>query len=196
LGKYSKEPTIRVRINGWINAPELRVIDEEGGNLGVISLSEALKRAEAVGLDLIEISPNVNPPIAKIMEYGKYLYEQKKKQREHKAKSHATETKSLQMRIGTSEQSLGIKAKQASEWLSEGHRVKFGLYLQGRAKYLDKKFLEERMHRFLKLLTVDYKVAEPPTSGPKGMTIVIEKGKAVAITSATTTAPAEKPENK
>lgn len=177
MGTYRKEPSIRVRINGWITAPELRVIGSDGANLGVISLSDALKAAEASGLDLIEISPNAAPPIAKIMEYGKYLYEQKKKQREHKAKSHATETKSLQMRIGTSEQSLAIKAKQASEWLSEGHRVKFGLYLQGRAKYLDKKFLETRMERFLKLLTVDYKVAEPPTSGPKGMTIVIEKGK-------------------
>ncbi len=180
MGKYSKEPTIRVRINGWITAPELRVIDAEGGNLGVMSLADATKAAQAAGLDLIEISPTANPPIAKIMEYGKYLYEQKKKQRENKAKSHATETKSLQMRIGTSEHSLGIKAKQASEWLSEGHRVKFGLYLQGRAKYLDKKFLEERMNRFLKLLTVDYKVAEAATSGPKGMTIVIEKGKSDA----------------
>src|SRR5690606_31857694 len=140
----------------------------------VMSTSEAMKAALAAGLDLIEISPTANPPIAKIMEHGKYLYEQKKKQREAKAKSHATETKSLQMRIGTSDHSLGIKAKQASEWLSEGHRVKFGLYLQGRAKYLDKKFLETRMDRFLKLLTVDYKVAEPPQSGPKGMTITIE----------------------
>ncbi len=145
-----------------------------------MSNSDAQKAAQAAGLDLIEISPTAKPPIAKIMEYGKYLYEQKKKQREHKSKSHATETKSLQMRIGTSDHSLGIKAKQASEWLSEGHRVKFGLYLQGRAKYLDKKFLETRMDRFLKLLTVDYKVAEPPTSGPKGMTIVIEKSKSEA----------------
>jgi translation initiation factor IF-3 len=180
LAKYSKEPSVRVRINGWITAPELRVIDSDGQNLGVMSNSDAMKAAQAAGLDLIEISPTAKPPIAKIMEYGKYLYEQKKKQQENKKKSHATETKSLQMRIGTSDHSLGIKAKQASEWLSEGHRVKFGLYLQGRAKYLDKKFLETRMDRFLKLLTVDYKVAEPPQSGPKGMTIVIEKGKIAA----------------
>ncbi|MEK7579339.1 MAG: translation initiation factor IF-3 [Patescibacteria group bacterium] len=177
MGKYSKETTVRVRINERITAPELRVIGAEGENLGVLSREAALTAAKDVGLDLIEISPTARPPVAKIMEYGKYLYAEKKKQREQKVKSHSTETKSLQMRIGTSEHSLGIKAKQASEWLSEGHRVKFELFLQGRAKYLDKKFLEERMQRFLKLLTVDYKVAEPPTKSAKGMALVIEKGK-------------------
>ncbi len=141
----------------------------------MLSRDEALAQAKDAGLDLIEISPNANPPVAKIMEYGKYLYQEKKKQREHKAKSHATETKSIQIKIGTSEHSLGIKAKQASEWLTEGHRVKFELYLQGRAKYMEQGFLEERMKRFLKLLTVDFKVADEPRKGPKGLTMIIEK---------------------
>ncbi len=165
----------RVRINNAIQAPELRVIGGEGENLGVLSRDEALAEAAKVGLDLIEISPAANPPVAKIMEYGKYLYTEKKKQREHKAKSHATETKAIQVKIGTSEHSLGIKAKQASEWLTEGHRVKFELYLQGRSKYMDQGFLEERMKRFLKLLTVDYKVADEPRKGPKGLTMILEK---------------------
>ena len=166
---------LRERINNQIRASELRVIDEDGSNLGVLPFKEALASASSRGLDLIEISPNAVPPVAKSMEYGKYLYELKKKQREHKAKSHATETKAIQVKIGTSEHSLGIKAKQASEWLSEGHRVKFELYLSGRAKYMDKTFLGERMKRFLKLLTTDYKVAEEPRQGPKGMNMIIEK---------------------
>jgi len=169
------QPSARIRVNERINAPELRVIGEEGENYGVLSRDEALAKAAEVELDLIEISPNANPPVAKIMEYGKYLYQEKKKQREHKAKSHATETKAIQIKIGTSEHSLGIKAKQASSWLTEGHRVKFELYLQGRAKYMEKGFLEERMKRFLKLLTVDYKVADEPRRGPKGLTMIIEK---------------------
>lgn len=169
--------TNRIRINQAITAPELRVVAADGTNIGVLSRADALKEAADRDLDLIEISPNAVPPIAKIMEYGKYLYEQKKKQREVKAKSHATETKSLQMRIGTSDDSLGIKARQASEWLTEGHRVKFELYLKGRAKYLDKDFLKTRMERFLKLVTVEYKVASGPISGPKGMSLVIEKAK-------------------
>lgn len=169
--------TTRIRINQSIAAPELRVIAADGSNLGVMSRTDALAMAADRELDLIEISPNAIPPIAKIMEYGKYLYEQKKKQRETKAKSHATETKSLQMRIGTSDDSLGIKAKQASEWLNEGHRVKFELYLQGRAKYLESDFLKTRIDRFLKLITVDYRIAGEPTKGPKGMSIIIERAK-------------------
>lgn len=167
--------SVRVRINNAIQAPELRVIGSEGENLGVLSRDEAFAQAKGVGLDLIEISPGATPPVAKIMEYGKYLYQEKKKQREHKAKSHATETKSIQVKIGTSEHSLGIKAKQASEWLSEGNRVRFELYLQGRSKYMDHAFLEERMKRFLKLLTADYKIAEEPRKGPKGLAMIIEK---------------------
>lgn len=166
---------MRVRINDAIRSPELRVITASGENFGVLSRDEALAKAREMELDLIEISPAAKPPVAKIMEYGKYLYEQKKKQREHKAKSHATETKAIQIKIGTSDHSLGIKAKQASEWLTEGHRVKFELYLQGRAKYMEKGFLEERMKRFLKLLTVEHKVAEEPRRGPKGLTMIIEK---------------------
>lgn len=172
---HSNQSSVRTRVNERIQAPQLRVIGEDGENYGVLSRDEALAQAKDAGLDLIEISPNANPPVAKIMEYGKYLYQEKKKQREHKAKSHATETKSIQIKIGTSEHSLGIKAKQASEWLTEGHRVKFELYLQGRAKYMEQGFLEERMKRFLKLLTVDFKVADEPRKGPKGLTMIIEK---------------------
>ena len=175
MNRFQKPGTGRVAINEAIRAKELRVIGSSAENYGVITREEALAKAKEEGLDLIEISPAAVPPVAKIMEYGKYLYEQKKKQREHKTKSHATETKAVQIKIGTSEHSLGIKAKQASEWLSEGHRVKFELYLAGRAKYMEKGFLEERMRRFLKLLTVDYKVADEPRKGPKGMTMMIEK---------------------
>lgn len=147
----------------------------EGENFGVLSRDEAVAKAREFGLDLVEISPNATPPVAKIIEYGKYLYEQSKKARENKSKSHQTETKSVQVKIGTSEHSMGIKAKQASEWLAEGHRVRFELYLQGRAKYLDKAFLKERMERFLKFITVDFKVAEEVKQAPKGMTMVLEK---------------------
>src|ERR1700712_2544578 len=87
------------RINHQIRAAEVRVIGPEGENFGVLSLSEAIQRAQDAGLDLIEISPNAVPPVAKIMEYGKFHYEQQKKRREMKAKSHVTETKSVQVKI-------------------------------------------------------------------------------------------------
>ena len=156
-------------------ASELRVLGPEGENFGVLSKDEAISKAEELELDLIEISPSAKPPIAKIMDYGKFLYDQKKKAKEAKAKSHKTETKNVQVKIGTGEHDLELKAKKASEWLKEGHRVKFDLYLRGRAKYLDKKFLEDRMGRMLKLLTVDYRVADGPKKSPKGLTAILEK---------------------
>lgn len=153
----------------------MRVIGANGENYGVISLTEALKHAADANLDLIEISPAAVPPVCKIMDNGKFLYDQKKKQREIKSKAHTVEIKTIQVKIGTGENDLQIKAKQASEWLGEGHRVKVELFLPGRSKYLDPKFLETRLDRLLAFLTVAYKVAETPKRGPKGLAAVIEK---------------------
>lgn len=165
----------KTRVNQDIRAKELRVIDEEGENLGVIKLEDAIKKAEERELDLIEISPSAKPPVAKIMDYGKYAYEQSKKEREIRAKSHVTETKNVQVKIGTGEHDLDLKAKRASGWLKEGHRVKIDLYLRGRAKYMEKDFLEERLERILNLITEPYKVVDKPKKSPKGMTLIIEK---------------------
>ena len=163
------------RINHKIRATEVRVIGPEGENIGVIPLSEAIARAEEVGLDLIEISPNAVPPVAKIMEYGKFQYEQEKKRREIKAKSHTTETKSVQVKIGTGENDMRLKAERAAEWLREGHRVKVDLFLWGRYKYMEFAFLKERLERFLKIIPEEYKLSDAITKSPKGLTTVIEK---------------------
>ena len=165
----------RVRINHFIKAPELRVIGALGENLGVISLAKALEEAKIAGLDLIEISPSALPPVAKIADFGKYQYEQNKKLKAAKARIHNVEIKSVQIKIGTGEHDLELKAKKTSEWLSEGHRVKIELFLSGRAKYMELPFLKERLARIMKLLTVEYKIAEDIKKGPKGLTIVVEK---------------------
>lgn len=153
----------------------MRVIGAEGENLGVITISEALAKAHEAGLDLIEISPNALPPVAKIMNYGKFQYEESKKQKAAKAKSHTVEIKSLQVKIGTGDHDLALKAKKASEWLKEGQRIKIDLFLPGRSKYMDPKFLEERLKRILILITEEYKIAEKPQKSPKGLTTIIEK---------------------
>jgi len=164
-----------VRINRDIRARELRVIGADGANLGVISLEEALKEAEIASLDLIEISPKAKPPVAKISDYGKFLYDLKKKQKEIKAKSHVTETKSVQVKIGTGENDLNLKAKRTSGWLGEGHRVKVDLFLWGRYKYMEFSFLKERLERFLKIIPTDFKIADEIKKSPKGLTVTIEK---------------------
>ncbi len=165
----------RIRINNQITAREVRVLDDEAGNLGVMPIKEALDRAIEKGLDLIEISPEANPPVVKIQDFGKFQYEQNKKLKKMKAGAKTTETKSLQVKIGTGEHDLEIKAKQASKWLKEGHRIKIELYLSGRAKYLEQNFLRERLDRILHLITEHYKIAEDYKKSPKGITIVVEK---------------------
>ncbi len=166
---------MKEKINNQIRAKELRVINSDGTNLGVLSFTEALEMAQKAGLDLIEVSSATVPPIAKIMDFGKYQYEQNKKQKKVKAGAKATETKAVQIKIGTGDNDLSMKAKRASEWLREGHRIKIELFVSGRAKYMEDKFLKERLERILHLITENYKIAEPYKKGPKGPIITIER---------------------
>lgn len=165
----------KIKINHQIRAKELRVITDTGEVLGVIPLSEALKKAEELKLDLIEISPSAEPPVAKIMDYGKYQYQQSKKQKEAKSRAHVTETKTLQVKIGTSEHDLELKAKNASKWLKEGHRVKIDLFLVGRSKYSDINFKKERLDRILTLISEEYRLSGEPVKSPKGLSVTLER---------------------
>ena len=153
----------------------MRVITAEGENLGVMPTGKALEEARTRGLDLIEISPTAKPPIGKIMDYGKYLYDEKKKVKSARSRTQTTEVKNVQVKIGTGEHDLTLKAKRVSEWLAEGNRVKIDLFLVGRSKYMDFNFLKERLERILKLITVEYKIAQDAVKGPKGLTIYVEK---------------------
>ena len=109
------------------------------------------------------------------MDYGKFQYAEKKRMKAAKAKSHSVETKTIQVKIGTGEHDLELKAKKASEWLKEGHRIKIELFLIGRTKYMDFQFLKQRLERILKLITEEYKIADSPKKSPKGITTIIEK---------------------
>ena len=163
----------RLKINEGIRAPELRVLTEDGKS-EVMSRDAALKLAQEQELDLIEITAKAKPPVAKITDYGKYVYDQKKKQKEIKAKQHMVEVKNIQIRVGTGEADLKMKADRATEWLKEGHRVKAELYLRGRAKYMDKKFLNDRLKNVLDLIQEEYKVVDDYKKSPKGIAILIE----------------------
>lgn len=167
----------KVNINNNIRALKLRVIGSTGDNLGVLTKEEALAHAKSVGLDLIEVSPHAVPPVARIADYGKYTYETSKKLKEVKAKAHVTETKTVQISVSISDNDLMMKAKKTAEWINEGHRVKIDLQLKGRTKYMDEKFLRERMNRILAIVPTDYKIAEPLKKIPKSMMVVLEKAK-------------------
>lgn len=156
---------------------EVRLIGPLGENFGVVSIAMALAKAEEANIDLVEISPNTLPPIAKIVDYGKFLYAENKKQKASKAKIKIVEVKNIQVKVGTGEHDLALKAKRASEWLHDGHRVRIDLFLPGRTKYMDEKFLKERMSRVLKLISEDFRIAEEPKKSPKGLTALIEHAK-------------------
>ena len=175
-----------IRINHQITASELRVILEDGENLGVITKEAAIDKARELGLDLIEISPNANPPVAKITDYGRFKYEQKKKDKEVKSKVHISETKTTQVKIGTGEHDMHLKASKSGAWLREGHRVKVDLFLWGRYKYMEFEFLKERLERFLAIIPESYKIADEIKKSPKGLSVVIERdlSKKVATKSA------------
>ena len=167
--------TDRLKINNEIRAVELRVISSDGSNLGVLSLEAALAAAKTAGLDLIEISPSAVPPIAKIIDYGKFEYERSKKEKAVKAKVKVSETKEVQIKVGTGDHDMDLKAKKAAEWLTEGHRVRAELFLKGRYKGMSEEFLKERLEKFLVRIPYAYKVAEPIARSPKGFAGVIER---------------------
>jgi translation initiation factor IF-3 len=165
----------RIRMNEGIRSAEVRVLGPAGENFGVLPIREALAKATELGYDLIEVSPNATPPVCKITDYGKFKYEQKKKDKEVKSRAHVTETKEAQVKIGTSENDMRIKANKIGEWLKEGHRVKIDLFLWGRYKYMEFNFLKERLERFLAIIPEAYKVADEIRKSPKGLSIALER---------------------
>jgi len=167
--------TEKIRINKEIRARELRVIGASGENLGVISFDDALKAAKDAGLDLIEISPNAKPPVAKVMDYGKFQYELKKRESAARSKAKVSETKEVQIKVGTGENDMRLKANKAAVWLEEGHRVRVELFLKGRYKGMDEAFLKTRLEKFILLIPYPYKIAEPVARAPKGFAGILER---------------------
>jgi len=164
-----------IKINDQIYASEVRVLTDDGENHGVMSLEDALKEAGKRGKDLIEVSPNARPVVVRITDYGQYKYELKRKTRDAKQKQKTVETKTVQVKPGTGEGDLMVKARNISKWLKEGHRIKLELFLRGRIKYAEKDFLEERMERVLHFVSEPYTIADGPKKSPKGLTAILEK---------------------
>lgn len=152
------------------------MIDNEGKNLGVISTQDALARAEEAGLDLIEISSHAKPPVAKIMDYGKYRYIQERKARESR-KAHQVEVRGIQIGINTSQHDLEMKAKKTSEFLKQGDRVRVEIRLKGREKYLQKDFLQGRLKRIVDFIIEEYQIVEGPGKSPRGLYMILERKK-------------------
>ncbi|WP_184102387.1 translation initiation factor IF-3 [Silvimonas terrae] len=128
MAAQDKEP----RINGEITAREVRLQDAQGEQLGVISLYDALAKAEEAELDLVEIAPNATPPVCRIMDYGKYKYEKSKKDHAAKLKQKQIQVKEIKLRPGTDENDYQVKLKSLVRFLNEGDKAKITLRFRGR----------------------------------------------------------------
>lgn len=138
----------------------LRVIGAEGSQLGILDLSEALSQARLANLDLVEIAPQADPPVAKIMDYGKYKYQQEKKAKESKKKAHTVVLKEVKLRPKIGQNDLDVKKKQMVEFLEAGNKVKITMMFRGREMAYT-----ERGQEILDRIVVDLQtVAEPEES--------------------------------
>ncbi len=120
------------RVNEEIRVPQVRLIDENGEMIGVLSIRDALYRAYQSGLDLLEISPNAVPPVCKITDYGKFKYEQQKKANEARKKQKVVEIKEIKVRPNIDDHDYDVKMKQAKSFIGEGDKVKVTLRFRGR----------------------------------------------------------------
>ena len=127
-----KNNSLSLNVNEKIRAREVRLINQNGDNVGIVSVMEALDMAREVGLDLLEISPQANPPVCKIMDYGKWKYEESKKQSEAKKAQKVVETKELKIRPNIDVHDFQVKIKAAERFIEDGNKVKFTVRFKGR----------------------------------------------------------------
>ncbi|HEX13589.1 MAG: translation initiation factor IF-3 [Desulfurella sp.] len=119
-------------INDQIRADKVRLIDQDGKQLGIVSLKEALEKAHAADLDLVAIAPNADPIVCKIMDYGKFKYDKQKKEEKSKKKQKIMKVKELKMRLNIAENDYKVKLNNAIEFLKNGDKVKFSIFFKGR----------------------------------------------------------------
>ena len=115
-----------------IRSPEVRLIDADGENIGVVTLKEAMDMAAEADVDLVEVSPGAKPPVCRVMDFGKFLYQRAKKEKEARKQQTKIEMKEIRMRPKTNEHHRGFKVKDAKRWLGEGKKVKVTIRFRGR----------------------------------------------------------------
>ncbi|MBN2356348.1 translation initiation factor IF-3 [candidate division KSB1 bacterium] len=140
-----------IRVNEQIDASSVRLIDENGEQVGVVNKNEAIRRAENAGLDLVEVAPNSVPPVCKIMDFGKYKYELAKKEKETKKKQHVIVTKEIRLRPKIEEHDFDFKVKHARKFLMDGNRVKATVMFKGR-EMIHQEFGKRVLDRFIESL--------------------------------------------
>lgn len=162
----------RTRINKWIRVPQVFLIDENGQKVGTISTSEALQRAHNTGLDLVEVAPNLRPPVCRILDFGKYQYEQAKSQLGQKKKNKTKDIKEIRLGLKIDDHDLKIKSKKVDQFLSKGHKVKIAIKFKGR-EITHPELGRELLSRFLSSLEAKYITEKEPIKQGRQLIIFI-----------------------
>jgi translation initiation factor IF-3 len=163
----------RIGVNDEITYDKIRLIDEEGNQVGVISAREARERAYEAGLDLVEVSPNADPPVCRIMNYDKFRYELKKKQQEAKKRQTTIETKEIKFRPKTEEHDLNFKIKNIKKFLAQKNKVKITMRFRGREIVYAQTVGLEAMNHIVSMLEEEAAIIQPPTMEGRQMVMFV-----------------------
>lgn len=168
-----------IRVNHKIRAREVRVISSEGTQLGIMPTSQALSVAQQQGKDLVEVAPNAEPPVCKIVEYGKFKYEQEKREREARRHQHANKLKEIKLRINIDDHDYRTKVNHMREFLADGMKVKVSLFFRGREN-AHPEFGDQLMQRVIRDLQGFGHAEVPPRLMGKSITMIMAADKGAA----------------
>lgn len=171
---YSKETAINksIRINEAIRARELRVIGSDGEQLGIMSRADAQKAADEAGVDLVEISPNADPPVVKIVDWGKYQYQKMKELQKNRKASKQSELKQMRFGLKIGSGDLDIKLRKIRSFLAEGHKVRIQIFYRGR-EMAHKELGFEMVDKIVALLEDDAILEQKPQMAGRNLSIVV-----------------------
>ncbi|MBB1562527.1 translation initiation factor IF-3 [Candidatus Saccharibacteria bacterium] len=161
-----------VRINEQIRAKELRVIGTDGEQLGILPLAEARRLADEAGVDLVEISPSANPPVAKIIDWGKYQYQKMKEQQKNRKKAKASELKQMRLGLKIGQHDLEIKLRKIRKFLASGDKVKIMVFFRGR-EMAHKELGFELINRIITMLEDDAVVEQKPQMAGRNLSMTV-----------------------
>lgn len=160
------------RVNEGIRVPEVRLIGPTGENVGVVSIREALRIAREAELDLVEVAPNAVPPVCRVMDFGKFIYEREKKEREARKSQTRIEIKEIRLRPKTNEHHRGFKVDDARRWLNQGHKVRVTIRFRGREMDYPELALED-LREIAQSLADISTVEQPPMMEGRTMLVVL-----------------------
>ncbi len=164
------------RVNEGIRVPEVRLIGPDGGNVGVVPIRQALQIARDAELDLVEVSPNATPPVCRVMDFGKFIYERAKKEREARKSQTKIEVKEIRLRPKTNEAHRDFKVDDARRWLNQGHKVRVTVKFRGREMDYPEIALED-LREIAQALSDVAVIEVPPQMEGRTMLVVLAPGK-------------------